>query len=49
MTPRDFKPCPVCHGEGQVVVDEAGPGEIWEECEKCDGTGEVEDESPDDA
>ena len=49
MTPMLWKTCPHCHGEGQVIVDVAGPGEIWEECPQCDGTGEVEDEFAEDA
>jgi RecJ-like exonuclease len=51
MTYIGMKTCPVCEGEGQLeyevpVVDYNHGGYLdteWGDCERCGGTGEVED------
>lgn len=38
--------CPVCGGSGYIEEDLDDDGEITskEECQECDGTGEIDDE-----
>lgn len=35
------EPCPVCDGEGIIVIEEDGE-KFEEDCERCDGTGQIE-------
>jgi len=40
-------PCPVCNGEGQVEVFLAADCFREEDCDNCDGSGEIELEDED--
>ena len=56
MTYIGMKTCPVCEGEGKLeyavpVVDYVYGGSFdveWGDCDRCGGTGEVEDWEDDD-
>ena len=58
MTEPKMKPCPECDGEGEVwwdadYVDRGGlggmsPVQKYAKCDRCRGTGEIEDEESDD-
>ena len=37
-----FIKCPVCDGDGDVIVDlECGCCQIFQDCDRCDGEGYV--------
>lgn len=42
MDDVEWETCPDCNGEGALDCDQCGSTGMGDECETCEGTGEIE-------